>query len=162
LLNLLTLEHGKRSLFGFDIDKRKVNVARESVKGRLGINIEEKDISSDSLTLPKARCITLLDVLSYFDFSKKKKLLERMYNFLEPGGLLIIKDIDKDFSFKYLFAFFQEFFAARVLGLTSADGLYFADKKEYTSLLKECKFSTNVFDLRKGYLYPHILYVCHK
>jgi len=162
LLNLLTLEQGKRSLFGFDIDKRKVNVARESIKGRRGINIEEKNINSNSLTLPKARCITLLDVLSYFDFSKKKKLLARLHDFLEPDGLLIIKDIDRNFSFKYLFAFFQEFLAVKVLGLTSADGLYFADKKNYSNLLKECKFIAKVFDLSKGYLYPHILYVCHK
>jgi glycosyltransferase involved in cell wall biosynthesis len=162
LLNFLTLEQGERSLFGFDIDKRKISVAMESVKGRHGISIEEKDINSDSLALPKAGCITFLDVLSYFDFSKKKKLLVRLYDFLEPDGLLIIKDIDRNFSLKYLFAFFQEFLAVKVLGLTSADGLYFADKKSYLSLLKECKFITNVFDLSKGYLYPHILYVCHK
>jgi len=162
LLNMLSLESDKRVLFGFDIDKRKIRIARESVKGRDNIKIEEKDISSFDFNLPKTKCIVLLDVLYYLNFSRKKQLLEKSCNILEPGGLLIIKDIDRTFSLKYLWTFLQEFLAVKVLGLTLANGLYFTNQKDYLRLLKECKFITHVFDLSKGYLYPHILYVCNK
>jgi len=162
LLNLLRLGLDKRQLFGFDIDKRKIEIARESVKGKEGMKIEAKDITSGDFSLPRAKCVVLVDVLYYLSFFQKKKLLEKLYNVLDTNGLLIIKDINRTFSLKYLWTFLQEFLAVKVLGLTSADGLYFTDKKGYFSLLEECKFITNVFDLSKGYLYPHILYVCHK
>jgi glycosyltransferase involved in cell wall biosynthesis len=162
LLNLLSLELDKRQLVGFDIDKRKIEIARKSVKGKENIKIEAKDITSVDFSMPRVKCIALVDVLYYLSFFQKKKLLEKTYNVLETDGLLIIKDIDRTFSLKYLWTFLQEFLVVKVLGLTSAGGLYFADKECYLNLLKECRFITNVFDLSKGYLYPHILYVCHK
>lgn len=123
LLNLLSLESDKRQLFGFDIDKRKIEIARESVKGKESIKIEAKDITSGDFSLPQTKCILLIDVLYYLSFSRKKKLLEKLYNVLEADGLLIIKDIDRTFGLKYLWTFLQEFLIVRVLGLTSADVL---------------------------------------
>jgi|GEM_PF-312802 len=162
LLNLLSLKPDKNQLFGFDMDKRKIEIAGKSVKDKKNVKVEERDITSADFSLPHAKCIALIDVLYYLSFAKKRKLLEKSYKALETGGLLIIKDIDKTFGLKYLWVYIQEFLAVRVLRLTSAGGLYFSDRKGYSGLLEECGFITSVFDLSKGYLYPHVLYVCHK
>ncbi|MFA5388663.1 MAG: glycosyltransferase [Candidatus Omnitrophota bacterium] len=159
LLNLLALDH-KGRLVGFDADKKKAGIAKESAAGK-NIKIEIKDINSD-IVLPRARCVTIIDVLSYLDAFGKKKLLKKVYDSLEPDGVLIIKDIDKKLSFKYFFTFLQECLAVRILGLTFAKGLYFTSRRTYLRLLDESKFFARAFDIGKGYLYPHILYVCHK
>lgn len=162
LLNLLSLKSDKRKLSGFDMDKRKIRIAKESVKNRKNIEIEKKDISSGDFRPPKASCVVITDVLYYLNFAGKKQLLEKIYNALEPEGLLIIKDMERAFSLRYLWVFLQEFLAVRIFGLTLADGLYFTGKRDYLSLFKECKFIADVFDLSRGYLYPHILYACRK
>lgn len=161
-LNKLRLNPGNRILFGFDKDKRKIKIAMESLNGGKDIKFNVENIISNDFNLPKAKCVTLIDILCYLSFNQKRDLLKKCFQALDLDGSLIIKDINKEFSLKFLWAFLQEFLTVRVFRLTSAEGLYFGNKKEYLSLLKESGFITEAHDLSKGYFYPHILYVGKK
>ncbi|MFA5156884.1 MAG: glycosyltransferase [Candidatus Omnitrophota bacterium] len=163
LLNTLRLEQDKRALFGFDRDARKIGIAAISLNESRDIVFKKADISGSSLDLPKASAIILTDVMYCLDHEKKIGLLEKCFTALDAGGTLLIKDIDRSFNIKFFWAFLQEFLAVKIFGLTSADGIYFENKKQYLSLLKKSGFIANqYFDLSKGYFYPHILYAGKK
>lgn len=161
-LNLLRIGF-LRQLFGFDIDESKIKVAIESLKGDKNINFKIADISKNEFNPPRAKCITLMDILYYLDTNGKKEILKKCFAALDDNGILLIKDIDKALNLKFLWTFLQEFLMVKALHLTYGEGLYFANKNTYLYLLKESGFvTTRTFDLSKGYFYPHILYVCKK
>lgn len=162
-LNIISLDNKRRELLGFDVDRRKINVALRSTKGRNNIKFSVADIINKEFNLPlKTKCITLIDVLYYLDFTQKRELLAKCYRALDGEGVIIIKDINKEASLKFLWTFLQEFLAVKVFHITVADGLYFEGRENSVSLLKESGFVVKTFDLNRRYFYPHILYVGKK
>lgn len=161
-LNLLKQDFTKRTLVGFDADNRKIKVALESLNESKGIDFKVGNIIDGDFSLFQVKCITLIDVLYYLNINLKRDLLRKCFNALDWNGVLIIKDIDKALNLKFFWTFFQEFFAVKVFNITYAEGLYFENRKTYSSLLKECGFSIETFDLSRGYFYPHILYIGKK
>jgi glycosyltransferase involved in cell wall biosynthesis len=161
-LNLLRQDSYRRLLLGFDKDERKLKMATTSLNGAKNIEFKRMDLADKDFDLPHARCILAIDVLYYLDFNKKKELLERCYRALNAGSRLLIKDLDKAFSFKFAWTFLQEFLAVKLFRFTSAKGIYFGNRNDYISILRESGFSVETFDLDRGYFYPHILYVCKK
>ncbi len=162
-LNLLSVDHNNRLLIGMDHDERKVKAALESVNGRKNIGFKKTEMSDALADLPESPdCITLIDVLYYLDLSGKRELLRRCSEILGARGVLIIKDIEKNFGLKFWATFLQEFLMVKIFRLTLAGGLYFEDRGIYRTLLEETGFHVKVVDISKGYCYSHILFVCQK
>ncbi len=161
-LNLLRMEYNNHSLLGFEWDKRKVKIATESLNGNHNIRFEVIDVTNNNFNLPQTKCITLIDILYYLKLNEKRKLLRKCFETLDNNSVLIVKDINRTWGLKFLWAFIQEFVVIKILHFTTARGLYFENKEKCTNLLKESGFSVKVFAIDRGYLYPHILYVCTK
>ncbi|MDD5609966.1 MAG: class I SAM-dependent methyltransferase [Candidatus Omnitrophica bacterium] len=152
----------RRLLYGFDWNKGKIEFARNHLSRLEGIKFAEADISSDSFVMPVADCIMLIDSLYYLNDAFKKKILKKCFDSLGHGGTLLVKDINKDFSLKFIWTFFQDFISSRVFRFNRIDGFYFKSRIEYLKLLNECGFRAEDFDISKGYFYSHILYVAKK
>lgn len=161
-LNILRQDSNNRMFLGIDRDVSKIKIAMESLNGSKDVKFKESDITSTNFDLANTKCITLIDVLYYLNINQKRGLLKKCFNALDWNGVLIIKDIDKTLSLKFFWTFLQEFLAVKVFRFTCADGLYFENREKCLSLLRERGFIAEAFDLSKGYLYPHILYVCKK
>lgn len=161
-LNTIRLNSGNQALLGFDKDRRKIDTAIKSLNGNRNIRFELGHIDSADFNIPKTRCVVLIDTLYYLDRGQKRDLLKRCFRALESNGTIIIKDINKELSLKFIWTFLQEFLAVKVFRITSSKGLYFGNKREYCSLLNEAGFIAEARDLTKKYFYPHILYVGKK
>lgn len=162
-LNLLRLNSNHRLLLGFDVDERKIRVAIESSRNDKNIIFQKIDINNIDFSSLNVKCITIIDVLYLLNAHRKKALLDKCFTALSVGGTLLIKDVNKSLSPKFLWTFLQEFLAIKIFRITTADGLYCENRQKYLSRLREAGFTvTKDIDLSKGYLYPHILYVCQK
>lgn len=162
-LNMLGINSSNNTqLIGFDKDRKKLKLAAESVNANSKIKFLEGDIGNDDFNPPGAKCFTFIDSLYYLAPKQKIKVLSKCFNALDEGGMIIIKDIAKAFNLKFIWLYLQEFIMVKVLRFTSGSGLYFENARQQAALLEKVGFSVKMFDLSKGYLYPHIMYVAYK
>ncbi|MGB3863897.1 MAG: hypothetical protein WA915_17620, partial [Candidatus Aminicenantaceae bacterium] len=95
-------------------------------------------------------------------YDKQELILQKCYQSLQPGGILIIKEMDTAPRWKYAWNLFQETFAVKLIGFTLGERFYFQSQKDYKGILQRIGFSVKPVPLDKGYWYPHIVYVCTK
>ena len=158
-LNLLSLDADNRPLIGIDHDERKIKIARESIGREENKKFVKGNIVDDLWLFEKPKCILIIDVLYGMDLSTKKRLLNNCFSLLEPGGVLIVKDAERAPNIKFLRIYFQELFMKKIFHLSLIQGVHFENRNTYLSLMEEIGFITRVFDLTRGYLCPHVLFV---
>ena len=166
-LNLLRITRPRENDFkfiGFDIDERKIAAARQSLGdgGYPAAEFRSGDITGSSCDFRDVKCVIMTDVLCYFNGAEKTRLLQKCFKELDAGGMVIIKDINKGATLKFLWTFIQETIVIKVLRLSRYRGFYFGNRNEYLDILEKNGFIAEAFDLSKGYIYPHILYVGKK
>ena len=166
-LNLVRITRGgcgNLESVGFDTDERKIAAARQSlaIGGYPAAEFKTEDITSNTCDFRGAKCVIMTDVLCYFDGAEKNRLLQKCFRELDAGGTVIIKDINKGATLKFFWTLIQETIAIRMLRLGRYRGFYFGDRNEYLDILEKNGFSAEAFDLSRGYIYPHILYVAKK
>jgi 2-polyprenyl-3-methyl-5-hydroxy-6-metoxy-1,4-benzoquinol methylase len=90
-LGLCLLELGQvRTLRGFDLDARKIEVARQAAAGAASFDVAHLA----SAELSGFDTLLLVDVLHYLRSEHQDALLERASQALEPGGRILIRDTD--------------------------------------------------------------------
>jgi len=151
---------GKRKIIGFDIDALKVRFASILHKDN-GVDFKVRDINED-LKIINAACIVMIDVLVLMPFAQQERLLNRCFNYLSETGVLIIKEIDTRPFWKYGWHQFQATLVLKVFKLIQGEGLYCRPRQSYIGLFKKIGYKVDVLDIQKGYLYPHMLYICSK
>ena len=159
--HLLAFTFPGRIISGFDSSNLKISEALKTLDCRKEIGFTFNSEQARDL-LGKADCVVMNDVLCYFTEQDRKVFLKEIFNVLKNRGLLIIKDVDKKFSFKYVLLFVQEVLAVKLLRITEAKVINFFPREHLTGILTEIGFKVKVFDIGKQYLYPHILFVCKK
>ncbi|MBC8499112.1 MAG: glycosyltransferase [Candidatus Atribacteria bacterium] len=159
-INILRTKNEGHKFYAFDRDDRKIRIfERTFLGGHNSIIVKKLDVSSDDFSLPRTKCIILIDVLYYLNRDDKRKLLSKAFNALESDGLIVIKDIDKSVNLKFLWTYVQEYLAVKLFSLTSAKGLYFEKKIDYLEIMMKAGFNVEIHDLSKGYFYPHVLFI---
>lgn len=83
-----------RSALGVEWDRDKARAGQAAAEGLPGIAIEEGDIFS--FEIPACDVITLVDVLHYHPPEAQRALLERCHAALRPGGLLLVREGDRE------------------------------------------------------------------
>jgi len=158
ILSSLSVE---RRVFGYDISSSKMNQAMKSSRNNLFPRFIEKSSDAESL-IKRADCIVLLDVLYYYPTGEREEFLRWLYANIKPGCELVIKDINKSFSLKFLLLFLQEVIAVKLLRLTQGSALNFLSADNFLKLLRDAGFTARVCPLRGKRAYPHILFVAKK
>ncbi|MBC7904254.1 MAG: class I SAM-dependent methyltransferase, partial [Gemmatimonadaceae bacterium] len=150
-----------RDITGVDYDEQKIATANHSFSKNEHIRFIHSDLLS--FDFETYDCIIMSDVLHYLQEDEQKKVVEKCIDSLHTGGILIIRDGNKDLEKRHKGTKLTELFSTRIFAFnkTSGKGLNFIS----ASLIKgiaseknvECvemdntKFTSNVvFIIKKG------------
>lgn len=151
----MLLRSEEREITAVDQIKNRINFANSL---KIKANFILADISNFALNACDA--VVLIDVLYLLPYNKQQQLLLKCYQALSPGGVVIVKEIDPAPSLKYAWCLVQEIFVTKVCRRNLSTGLYFIKKNNLIKILEEIGFNIKSIRLDKGYLFPHILYLC--
>jgi 2-polyprenyl-3-methyl-5-hydroxy-6-metoxy-1,4-benzoquinol methylase len=151
--NILFLGSSQRAITGVDVNARRIKTAKLIASGNPNLEFAEGDANG----YPLKRCdmVTLIDVLHHMEFSRQELLLQKLYDAISEGTVLLIKDLEKAPWWKHAFHYAQD-------SLSSRGKLYFRSAAEMQSDLRRIGFDVETISLASGYMHPHILYRCRK
>jgi len=107
----------KRTITGIDYDKDKIDVANNCMSKNENINFVSADVSG--YEFQKSDVFILNDVLHYLPRADQHQLLENCKGNLNDGGMIIVRDGDKDLEKRHLGTRLSEFFSTN-LGFNKA------------------------------------------
>ena len=146
----------KRNILGVDYDDDKIRLAGNCMSKNDRITF----VVADAVTYnyPDADVFLLSDVLHYIPAEKQEQLLTNCINHLNPGGLIIIRDADKDLKKRHLGTRYTEFFSTRS-GFNKSPGrkLYFFSGKKIHELAGRNNLKVEIIDETK--LTSNLLYI---
>lgn len=160
----LALSGPRRAVLGTDIDARKIALAaaaaRRIAPGEGDLRFEH---APDGALPPGPwSAIVVVDVLYLLDATREAALLERCAAALAPGGVLVLKETDRDPAWKYALTKAQELVSTRVLRITAGDALSFTPMGLLASLLERQGLRATVSPVDRGHLHPHSLLVARR
>lgn len=108
---LLNFTSESRKILGLDYDSNKTELANNCISKNNRINF----ITADAVEYdyPWTDVFILNDVLHYVPEEKQSVLLTKCIEKLNPGGLIIIRDADKDLRKRHFGTRYTEFFSTR-------------------------------------------------
>jgi 2-polyprenyl-3-methyl-5-hydroxy-6-metoxy-1,4-benzoquinol methylase len=151
---LMAWKSAGRQVLGIEKEARRVKAARQAAGERKNLRFIQGDVHQSDLGA--ADCIVMNDFFHHVPHALQIPLLKKCHAALRPGGTLIIKEVAKSSTWKYLFNYLHDF-------LRNGNLPFFClDTPVLGSLLELVGFQVSVTDLATGYPYPHVLYVCTK
>lgn len=147
-----------REVIAMEFDKDKTNIAKEVArKGKINnIIFSSSDITKIDIT--EANAIIIMHVLHHLkSFDKQEKLLKDCVRKLKKGGVLIIDEVDKNYSLQYFLALLTDSF------LYLGDSFYYRSKKNMLSMLSKFPLTVEVKNVSNFLMpYPELVYICKK
>ncbi|MFT3750866.1 MAG: 1-acyl-sn-glycerol-3-phosphate acyltransferase [Agriterribacter sp.] len=114
-----------REIDAVDYDEEKITVAQHCFSKDENIHFEYADVTK--FVFEKYDGIIAADMLHYLQPEQQKQIIEKCIQALNPGGVLIIRDGDKDRAEKHKGTKLTEFFSTKLLQFnkTTDKGLSF-------------------------------------
>lgn len=81
---------------------------------------------------------------------------------LSPGGVLLLKTVDRTPRWKFFWNLVQEFFAVKLFKFTRGSKFYFRTSHQWEELLESSGLRVEIHRLDKGYIHPHVLIIGRK
>jgi 2-polyprenyl-3-methyl-5-hydroxy-6-metoxy-1,4-benzoquinol methylase len=127
----------QRHITGIDYDEEKILVADNCFCKDGNLHFFACDVMD--FRFEKYDAIIMSDVLHYLDITAQHALLRRCCNSLQEGGVLIIRDADKDLQERHSFTKLTEFFSTKLIRFnkTSGKGLNFFSEQLLQQTAKE-------------------------
>ncbi|MFT3945552.1 MAG: 1-acyl-sn-glycerol-3-phosphate acyltransferase [Agriterribacter sp.] len=115
----------ERAIHAVDYDEEKITVAQHCFSRDENIHFEYADVTT--FAFEKYDGIIAADMLHYLRPEQQKDIIEKCIHALNPGGVLIIRDGDKERKEKHKGTKLTEFFSTRLLQFnkTAGEGLSF-------------------------------------
>jgi 1-acyl-sn-glycerol-3-phosphate acyltransferase len=117
---MLAFSSPLRNIHALDYDEEKIEVAQHgfSRKGNLQF------FHADALAFPMETYdgIVISDMLHYLQRDQQVALVEKCISHLRPGGVLMIRDADKDMTRKHMGTRYTEWFSTRLYGFNKTTG----------------------------------------
>lgn len=151
--NILALGSPERSVKGVDLDAGRVKTAKEISSSNPNLEFVQGDVNS--LKFERYSVVTVIDLLHHMPYDNQAALLKNIYEHVEDGAIVIVKDLEKSPRWKYLFHYVQD-------SLSYRQRLFFRNAGDMVSLLHRIGFSVEIISLAAGFMHPHILYICRK
>lgn len=122
---MLMYKGRQREILGVDYDEEKILVAQNCVDRSSKVSFKVGDVSE--FDFPASEGFIISDVLHYLPKDKQVKVIENCIQKLKRGGVLLIRDADKDISNRQKGTWYTEFMSTKVFGFnkTQDDGLHF-------------------------------------
>lgn len=121
---LLHFVSSKRTITGLDYDEQKIATAHYCFSKDASINFVHADVMEFSFETYDA--IVMMDILHYLQLDQQKIVIEKCIRHIKPGGLIIIRDGNKDLAKRQRGTELTEKFSTEIFGFNkTSGGLYF-------------------------------------
>lgn len=156
---MLAMRSGKREILGLDYDQDKIRVASNAYGKPANARFDTADITR--YEIPEADAYVLSDVLHYLSIEEQKTVLKQCASRLRPGGILLVREGDSDYSDRHWRTRLTEFFSTKVTRFNKADsGLAFLSGKDLEAICRESGLYFEVVD--KGSVTSNSLFLARK
>ena len=122
---MLMFKSRQREILGVDYDEEKITVANNCVDKSSKLTFAVGDVTQ--YDFPEADGFIISDVLHYLKEEQQVQVIENCISKLNKGGVLVIRDADKDIAHRQKGTWYTEFMSTKVFGFnkTKTDGLHF-------------------------------------
>ncbi|CAN5715990.1 MMPL family transporter [soil metagenome] len=158
---MLHFTSAQREITGIDYDEDKIITANHCFSKNSKVNFIHADVLL--FTFEQYDAIILSDMLHYLQPAEQLMVIERSFQQLNPGGIVIIREGNKDSMKKHKRTELTEFFSTRLLGFNkvAGKGLSFLSGETIRQLavannmeckeISDSKYTSNmIFVLKKG------------
>ena len=157
---MLAFTSSQRKITGIDYDEEKIDTANHCFSKTDKINFVHSDVMG--FDFEQYDSIILADMLHYLQEEEQKQVIEKCIINLNPGGVIIIRDGDKEKANLHKKTKLTEFFSTRVLNFnkTQKTGLNFlsgnmirniaAEKNMSCSEIADSKLTSNTIFILKA------------
>jgi 2-polyprenyl-3-methyl-5-hydroxy-6-metoxy-1,4-benzoquinol methylase len=147
------LAYPDKPIIGCDLSPTRLDQAR-AAQDRLGLrnnHFELQDLSAKDVTIPPCKQILVLDILHHLPYDAQDRLIAKARAALEPGGWLIVKDIDRDNKPKLAFTWLLDYL------MTRGEKTYYSSPARLIERLERAGFAVTWMPLNDWLPYPHLL-----
>ncbi|OGK56408.1 hypothetical protein A3J15_01255 [Candidatus Roizmanbacteria bacterium RIFCSPLOWO2_02_FULL_38_10] len=149
LSNLIAEKKKKILVYGVDIDKKRINFAKSSIKQRKNIKFNVSDLNKIQ-SFNSCRCIIMFDLLHHLPDLTQQQLIKSASTILEAKGILLIKEIDKKPRWKYFVNYIHD-------KLANGGELFFRSSAQWMKFMENEGFKVQYRTY--GVIYPHVLLI---
>jgi len=155
LANLIALRGSDRPVVGIDMNAKRIEVAKRSIKNRNNINFHPYGI--ESLEIDNYKAVILTDVAHHIDDKTIKTILEKINSCLQDEGMLIILDVNRIPLWKFYITYVID------KSLNLKNRIYYRSLQDIQFLLKDFPLTLErIIPAHKGFPLSDILYVYRK
>lgn len=149
-------------LIGIDLSEEKIASARKAFEAA-GLKARELAVRDIADFAPEsADVISILDVMYLVPLDQWDGVIEKCFACLKPGGVLLMKEMNRELDFKFRVLCLEETLAVKVLGLTLGSEFTFPTPAEIRDRLNKAGFAVEQIALDRGYHVPHALWIARK
>ena len=146
-------------LVSVDLSARRIACAQRAA-GRLGLlnrlEARVQKVQDIDPGISRFAAIYTLDLLHHLPPPDVQPFLAALYALLEPGGVLIVKDVSRRPAWKRWFTHVLDL-------LVSPDQPpHYIDEADMKRMIQQCGFDVRLHRMLDLLPYPHALYICHK
>jgi 1-acyl-sn-glycerol-3-phosphate acyltransferase len=122
---MLMYKSRQRIILGVDYDEEKIAVADNCVDKSNKLSFAVGDVTN--FEFPESDGFIISDVLHYLKEEQQIQVIENCVSKLKQGGVLVIRDADKDIAARQKGTWYTEFMSTKVFGFnkTQSEGLHF-------------------------------------
>jgi 2-polyprenyl-3-methyl-5-hydroxy-6-metoxy-1,4-benzoquinol methylase/uncharacterized protein (DUF2062 family) len=137
------LHGGRQSRVVVDYDAKRIAHGKIAAE-KVGVHVRFLQQDVRELTAQgKFDAVCVLDVLHYMPPTQQKQVLDHLKLLVADGGVLIIRDMDRQYRWRTFFTLMQERFSL-LFKFTQATKLYPPSSKEISKILRASGFSVDV------------------
>ncbi|MBX2921131.1 MAG: 1-acyl-sn-glycerol-3-phosphate acyltransferase [Chitinophagaceae bacterium] len=135
-----------RDFTGVDYDEEKITVANHCFSRDEGIRFRHADVLN--YHFEKYDAVIAADMLHYLPENRQVQVIKQCADALNPGGILIVRDGNKDLEERHRGTRMTEFFSTRFTGFNKVtnEGLSFLSGSTIHNLAKECQLECREID----------------
>jgi cyclopropane fatty-acyl-phospholipid synthase-like methyltransferase len=161
LLSLyLAAQAPERRITGIDIDDEKLAVARRAADAaNVDTRVEFQHITGDWTPDARWDAIVEVDMLYLLGRERAAAWLRSAAQALEPGGRLVVKELDVTPVWKARWSRFQEVLATRVMRITEGTELELIPRDDVVAAMHDARLTVTTRRLDHGRLHPHYVAV---
>ena len=151
----LALSSADRKVVGIDRDNKRVNMALNATRKLKNVCFIKGDAFEELSKNKDISGIILSDFLHHLDYPSQERLLKLAHDNMNDDTTLLIKEIDKGYSLRFLFSYLADhvlYFKRRV---------YFRSRRQWKDVLKRAGYSVEDEPAHKS-IFSTVLYTCRK
>lgn len=153
------LQSPAREITGFDLSESRLDMAREAAR-TLGVSARTTFRMQDASTLSESpnayQAAYMLDILHHVNPVHHDKILASIHTALAPGGVLLVKEIDRRPRWKMWFTWILDIL------MSPSQPPHYVEKAKLSAMLRSAGFEVRTHLLVDILPYPHVLYICKK